>query len=98
MILPFTLSMACSVKVASALILLEVQREAVRQGYETPVCTFFETLYSPRELGDGRHGPIAGWLVLFEATVLPGRRPVKLRATVTFLSGARHIKIRAQRK
>lgn len=90
--------MARSVQVASAQILQEVQREAVRQGYETPVCTFFETLYSPRELGDGRHGLIAGWLVLFEATPPPGRRPVRLRATVTFLSGARHIEIRAQRQ
>ncbi len=90
--------MARSVKVASAQILQEVQREAARQGYDTLVCTFFETLYSPRELVDGRHSLIAGWLVLFEATVLPRRRPVKLRATVTFLSGARHIEIRAQRQ
>jgi len=90
--------MARSVKVASAQILQEVQSVAVRQGYETPVCTFFETLYSPRELVDGKHGPIAGWLMLFEATVPPGRRPVRLRATVTFLSGARHIEIRAQRQ
>jgi hypothetical protein len=87
--------MARSVKVASAQILQEVHSEAVRQGYETPVCTFFETLYSPRELGDGRHGPIAGWLVLCEATASPGRRPVRLHATVTLLSGARHIEIRA---
>lgn len=93
--------MVRSMKVASAQILQEVQSEAVRQGYETPVCTFFETLYSPRELGDGKHGkhgPIAGWLVLFEATAPPGRRPVRLRATVTFLSGSRHIEIRAQRQ
>jgi hypothetical protein len=87
--------MARSVKVASAQILQEVQGEAIRQGYETLVCTFFETLYSPRELGDGRHGPIAGWLVLFEATAPPGRQPVRLRATVTSLSGGRHIEIRA---
>jgi hypothetical protein len=86
--------MARSVTVASAQILQEVQSEAVRQGYETPVCTFFETLYSPRAVGDGRHGPIAGWLVLCEATAPPGRRPVRLRAMVTFLSGARHIEIR----
>ena len=86
--------MARSVTVASAQILQEVQSEAVRQGYETPVCTYFETLCSPRELGDGRHGPIVGWLVLCEATGPPGRRPVRLRATVTFQSGARHIEIR----
>ena len=90
--------MARSVKVASAQILQEVHSEAVRQGYETPVCTFFETRYSPRQLGDGRHGPIAGWLVLLEATAPPGRRPVRLRATVTFLSGARRIEIRAERQ
>jgi hypothetical protein len=86
--------MARSVKVASAQILQEVQSEAVRQGYETPVCTYFETLYSPRELGDGRHSPIVGWLVLCEATAPLGKRPVKLRATVTFSSGARHIESR----
>jgi hypothetical protein len=83
------------VKVASAQILQEVQGEAIRQRYETPVCTFFETLYGPRELGDGRHGPIVGWLVLCDATAPPGRQPVRLRAMVTLLSGARHIEIRA---
>jgi hypothetical protein len=66
--------------------------------YDSPVCTFFETLYSPHELVDGKHGPIAGWLVLFEATAPPGRRPVRLRATVTFLSGSRRIEIRAKRQ
>lgn len=90
--------MARSVKVASAQILQEVHSEAVRQGHDTPVYTFFEMLYSPRKLGDGRHGLIAGWLVLFEATPPPGRRPVRLRATVTLLSGSRHIEIRAERQ
>lgn len=84
------------VKVTSAQILQEVQREAVRQGYETPVCTYFETLYTPRGLVNGRHGPIAGWLLLFEATASRGRRSVRLRATVQVLSGARHIAIRAE--
>lgn len=84
------------VKVTSAQILQEVQREAVRQGYETPVCTYFETLYTPRGLVDGRHGPIAGWLLLFEATASRGRRPVRLHATVQVLSGTHHIAIRAE--
>ena len=85
--------MAHPVKVASAQILQEVQREAVRQGYETPVCTYFETLYTPRGLVNGRHGPIAGWLLFLEATAPRGRRPVRLRATVQVLSDARHIAI-----
>lgn len=88
--------MAPHVKVASAQILQEVQSEAVRQGYETPVCTYFETLYSPRESGDGGHGPITGWLLLFEATDPLGRRPLRLRATVTSLPGSRPIEIRAE--
>jgi hypothetical protein len=88
--------MARPVKVASALILQEVQREAVRQGYETPVCTYFETIYSPRGLVNGKHGPIAGWLLLFETTAPRGRRPVRLRATVQVLSGARHIAIHVE--
>lgn len=87
--------MAYPVKVASAQILQDVQSEAVRHGYDALVCTYFETLYSPRELVGGRHGTIAGWLLLFEATDPGNRRPVILRATVRFLSGARHIEIRA---
>lgn len=86
--------MAHPVKVASAQILQDVQSEAVRQGYDSLVCTYFETLYSPREPVDGRHGTIAGWLLLCEATDPVSRRPVKLRATVRFLSGSRHIEIR----
>jgi hypothetical protein len=88
--------MARPVQVASAQILQEVQREAVRQGYETPECLYFETLYNPRGLVNGRHGPIAGWLLLFEATAPRGRRPVRLRATVQVLSGARHIEIHVE--
>jgi hypothetical protein len=83
------------VQVASAQILQEVQREVVRQGYETPVCTYFETLYTPRALVDGKHGAIAEWLLLIEATAPLSRRPVRLRAAVTPLSGFRHIEIRA---
>jgi hypothetical protein len=90
-------SMADPAKIASAQILQEVQSEAVRQGYDTPVCTYFETLYSPRELIDGKHGPIAGWLLLLEATAPLGRPPVRLYATVKLVSGSRHIEIGAQR-
>lgn len=88
--------MAHSVKVASAQILQEVQRAAVRQGYEPLVCTYFETLYSPRTLVDGRHGQIAGWVMLLEAAAPYGRPPIRLRATVKALSGSRHIEIRAE--
>ncbi|MGZ3600939.1 MAG: hypothetical protein ACXVCO_04755 [Ktedonobacterales bacterium] len=86
--------MARPVQVASAQILQEVQSAVVSQGYETPVCTYFETLYTPRALVDGRHGPIVGWLLLIEATAQLRRRPVRLRAVVTPLSGFRHIEIR----
>ena len=58
--------------------------------------SYFETLYSPRELVDGRHGRIAGWVVLLEAMAPYGRPPIRLRATVKVLSGSRHIEIRAQ--
>lgn len=84
------------VQVASAQILQDVQREVVRQGYETPVCTYFETLYTPRALVDGTHGAVAGWLLLIEAeaTAPLSRRSVRLRAAVTPRSGIRHIEIR----
>lgn len=87
--------MARPVQVASAQILQEVQREVVRQGYETPVCTYFETLYTPRALVDGKHRPITGWLLLIGATAPLSRRPARLRAAVTPRSGSRHIEIRA---
>lgn len=95
------LRMARPAKIASAQLLQEVQRAAVRQGYETLVCIYLETLCSPRTVDarcaatavDGRHGPTAGWVVLLEAAAAYGGPPVKLSATVTVLSGARHIAI-----
>ncbi len=86
------------VYVASAQVLQEVQSEAVRQGYDTPVCTYFETVYRPREVVGGRLGPIVGWLLLLDATTSPGRRPIRLRATMKVCSDARHIEIRQEQR
>jgi len=84
-------------KVASSQVLEEVQSEAVRQGYDTPVCTYFETVYRPHAVGDDRRGPIAGWLLLLDATTSPGSQPVRLRATMKVFSDKRHIEIRPEK-